>query len=234
MEYDIIQLSVTEKHFERSDNMGYIIKFQAGTKPSYLAAGQVQSSWTLTTDITKAFIFKTDLKAKNLLRESLPATFPHKNKAVIEEYDEPEKTVETVEIKTEGNGYKKIDLEKFRDDFNQLSQQLRDINDNKKFLDERLSELDRKITDIEHYLEFYTFNACDGYKLAKGLKEILKERRSVKNQMKLIQILNSSTCAGMMMGVAGEKVDKAILGDYEYTPRILKEMFEGKVEKKLS
>ena len=44
----------------------------------------------------------------------------------------------------------------------------------------------------------------------------------------IIEALENSTCAEMMSGVASIKVNQAIKGDYDYTPRILKGMFEGK------
>ena len=218
--------------------MSYIIKFPIDGHDSYLSENS--GSFTLTTDIKKAMKFKTEKAAGNILKSNLSKTFPYRKYGTVKFVEEKEeakmipiKTIAQVDAKEESS-YIKIDLEQFQKNFDGLAQQFRDIKGNKEWLNEKLSELDKKIVDIEHYLEFYTFNASDGYKLAKRLKDILIERREIKNQIKIIEILDNSTCAGMMSGIASKKVSQAIKGDFEYTPRILKEMFEGKIKKKPS
>lgn len=52
-----------------------------------------------------------------------------------------------------------------------------------KGLHNRLSIADKKISDIEHFIEFNNLNAANGYKAYKLLKEVLEERREVKNQI---------------------------------------------------
>lgn len=46
----------------------------------------------------------------------------------------------------------------------------------------RLLTVDGKEQDILHFIEFGKMNARDGYKLAKALKDIRKERRDLKNR----------------------------------------------------
>ena len=51
-------------------------------------------------------------------------------------------------------------------------------------LHNKLSLTDKKISDIEHYIELsLPLNASQGYNLYKMLKEVLCERRDVKNQI---------------------------------------------------
>lgn len=53
-----------------------------------------------------------------------------------------------------------------------------------KNLHNRLSVADQKRSDIEHFIELNTnLNASQGYKAYKLLKEVLEERREVKNQI---------------------------------------------------
>lgn len=216
--------------------MGCIIKFPIDGRNSYLC--KTGETYSLTTDVSRAVKFKDEIVAGNIIKSNLSKTFPYKKYAMIEGVEEKkEECLEPLEEKKSSikeTAYIKINLDQFQKDFDNLSQQFRDIKNNKEWLNKKLSELDKKITDVEHYLEFYTFNASDGYKLAKGLKDILIERREIKNQMKIIEILESGTCAGMMSGITGAKVYQAIKGDYDYTPRVLKGMFEGKVESKSS
>lgn len=59
-------------------------------------------------------------------------------------------------------------------------------------LHNKLSLTDKKISDIEHYIELsLPLNASQGYNLYKMLKEILCERRNIKNQIdELMKIYN--------------------------------------------
>lgn len=203
--------------------MSYTIRFPIDGKNSYLC--KVCGKFSLTTDKDKAEKYGQKEKAENILKSSLSKTFPYKKKGEIVYIED-----EAIEVKTDivKKDYTKIDFDQFQKDFDDLSEQFRSIKSNKNSLVEQLSEADRKISDIEHYLEFYTFNACDGYKLAKGLKEILMERRKIKNQFKIIEALENSTCSEMMSGIASVKMNQAIKGDYDYAPRVLKGMFKGK------
>lgn len=52
-----------------------------------------------------------------------------------------------------------------------------------------LSTVDRKISDIEHFIEFTEQNACNGYKLYKQLKDLRKERRVLKDKLHIIRLI---------------------------------------------
>ena len=53
-------------------------------------------------------------------------------------------------------------------------------------LSAKLSEADKLVVDIYHYIEATNFNACQGYKLCKKLQKALVERRKIKNEYTLI------------------------------------------------
>ena len=50
-------------------------------------------------------------------------------------------------------------------------------------LQSELSKLDLKLSDVDHAIEFYNFNASDGFKIQALRKKILQERRSVKDEL---------------------------------------------------
>ena len=52
-----------------------------------------------------------------------------------------------------------------------------------KTLSSRLSIADQKRNDIQHYIELSTLNAAQGYNAYRLLKEVLEQRRSIKNQI---------------------------------------------------
>ena len=87
-------------------------------------------------------------------------------------------------------------------------------------LSDELSTYDRKVTDIEHYIEFNVgkLNARDGYKAYKLLQDVLVERRKVKDKMALTDDIEN----------IHERVKE--LEERRYEPRELKYLFDQKGE----
>lgn len=54
-------------------------------------------------------------------------------------------------------------------------------------LQKSLSEVDQKITDIKHYIEFSSLNVVQGYRAQNLLKKTLQERREIKNNIESLQ-----------------------------------------------
>lgn len=91
-------------------------------------------------------------------------------------------------------------------------------------LNSALSKIDREKSDILHYIEFYPLNACQGYKMAKMLKDCLIERRKVKNEAEELDRISR-----MNVGFIGNGKGKAALAkvkEKQYRPRVLRELFE--------
>ena len=55
------------------------------------------------------------------------------------------------------------------------------LDDTCKTCSSRLSEVDKEISDIYHYIEFSNLDAYRGWKAYKLLKDKLKERREIKD-----------------------------------------------------
>lgn len=109
--------------------------------------------------------------------------------------------------------------------FGDLEKISREIKARRTHLNSELSKVDRQITDIQHFIEFYSLNACQGYKASRLLKDCLQRRRSVKNEMEVIDRISI-----MSIGFAGtEKARNSLskVKNKQYTPRILKELFEN-------
>lgn len=70
---------------------------------------------------------------------------------------------------------------------------LNKFEDRKNLLVNSLSELDLEQQDLLHYIENEKFNAVDGYKLSKKIKEIRTERRKVKNELAMISIFEANS-----------------------------------------
>lgn len=57
-------------------------------------------------------------------------------------------------------------------------------------LQKKLSKVDRKISDLEHYIEMQDVSSVKGYKLYKKLQELRRERRQIKKTMSLVKALS--------------------------------------------
>ena len=101
-----------------------------------------------------------------------------------------------------------------------------DFEDNKDSLVEELSKSDTEISDLLHFLENENFNARDGYKVAKRIKEARQKRRKAKNGISLIQtfeqnsnkLINSDN-RRMLISILGREEKR--LSNTEYNYRII-------------
>ena len=113
-------------------------------------------------------------------------------------------------------------------DIDNIIMQLKSINQEiyteHKKLYEELSICDKEKSDIEHYIEFFNFNAAQGYKAFKMLKDVLQNRREIKKKIEKCELLMSAGIKNYREGSrtinACEKVNHK-----KYTPRILNELF---------
>lgn len=178
-------------------------------------------------DIQNATKF-TLIKATNVIQNMIKPMQRYQfvlREATTEEGKEPE-YVEVSEdecyhtrfdnMDTDWNGYME-DLISF---CSQLSQYQTNLN----FM---LSEVDKEICDIMHYIEFYNLDAAKGYKMYKMLKDCRLRRRKIKDEREKVSaaiqavgnlefVEKIKTCLCQMKGLDKRK----------YTPRILDELFE--------
>lgn len=172
-------------------------------------------------DKTKAWIINNEEKANNIML-TLPKLMREKGTSLIFEEDlVTDKTIVN-------NKYIPVDMDSIKESICNLSNQFKVMKGNKDWLLEMESRVDKEISDILHYIEFYSFNACEGYKLTKELKELRLKRRDIKNQLQAINIISSHTCNMLTDG----KTNKALcdIENKQYTPRILTELFAAKAD----
>lgn len=90
-----------------------------------------------------------------------------------------------------------------------------------------LSQVDKEICDIMHYIEFNNLDAANGYKMYKMLKDCRLRRRKIKDDLEKINMIipaladkelkeKLKTCLSQMKGLEHRK----------YAPRVLSELFE--------
>lgn len=89
---------------------------------------------------------------------------------------------------------------------------------------DQLSTVDKEICDILHYIEFCNLNAAQGYKAYKMLKERRIKRRSIKNELQVVDIILGKKISE----TATDEIEKAISGmdKRKYEPRVMRELFD--------
>lgn len=108
--------------------------------------------------------------------------------------------------------------------FNNLEKVAQEIKARRIELNSQLSKTDKEITDLQHYIELYPLNACQGYKIAKMLKDCLVKRRAIKDEAEELERISQ-----MSVGFVGNGKGRAVLArikDKRYHPRVLTELFE--------
>ena len=88
----------------------------------------------------------------------------------------------------------------------------------------QLSKVDQELSDIDHYIEFVNLNAAQGYKAYKMIKDRRIIRRSIKNELEVLNIILGKKISE----TATDETHKTISGMHKstYEPRVLNELFD--------
>lgn len=94
-------------------------------------------------------------------------------------------------------------------------------------LNQMLSDVDKEICDIMHYLEFSDLNDSDMLKASRMLQERRRKRREIKDEMDKTALMRST----FLDGAFGIKVQQSLevmekMKERQYTPRKLSELFD--------
>ena len=107
--------------------------------------------------------------------------------------------------------------------FDELEKMSIDVKKRRSELNSELSRVDKEITDIRHYIEFYPLSASKGYKMAKMMKDCLVRRRAIKDELEMLNRVSTMNIGFIGNGKGRDTINK--LSDKHYKPRILKELF---------
>lgn len=92
-------------------------------------------------------------------------------------------------------------------------------------LSQEISDIEAQIVDLEHYIEFYSLNARDGYKVYKKLHSLFLERRKLKNEQSVVMAINKNCSASEQIKNIEQAIKKGT--GNAYNPRILLDLFES-------
>lgn len=200
-------------------------KYAITNKDKTVWVYQSKGSYTLTTDKARALIFDSKPAAEAVFKSNLSKLI--KSKGV---------TVQTVGVQIDGAETKSeptvvvvpsppCPTESSKYIISVLSEAVAKLNVRHQELVDQESKYDCQKTDIEHYIEFNAgkLNACDGYKAYKLLQDVLLERRKIKDELQIIQVVRDRMNAEDIANVE-EKIKE--LEARTYKPRELTYLFE--------
>lgn len=164
--------------------------------------------------------------ANNLYNNSLPKAL--KSVFHIQKIDTPPDNVKQITQSEVENNTEKVmvaeNIQKWIDKITDLNELATDALHRKEELYEELSFVDRELSDINHYIEFCNLNAAQGWKAYKMIKERRIKRRSIKNEIQIINIILDKKISDTVTNEILESMSKMDKRTYE--PRVMNELFD--------
>ena len=173
--------------------------------------------WTPTPELAESFQFNDKIKADNAL-----ANLPKQMRNLgyfVQQVDAPSKPLEI-------DGFDNLELINYDSALAQIGS-FCDLHDQlvvrATWVEYKLQEVENKIQDVLHAIEFNSYNARDGYKIYKLLHDLRLERRKYKDEQIIADVMKSGF-AGSNWELARTRVDD--LKDRQYHVREMEELFE--------
>ena len=115
-------------------------------------------------------------------------------------------------------------IQRWLDKISDLNGLASDALHRKEELLNQLSLVDKELCDINHYIEFCNLNAAQGYKAYKMIKDRRIKRRSIKNELQVLEIILGKRISE----TATDEIQRAVEGmdKRKYEPRVLNELFD--------
>lgn len=89
----------------------------------------------------------------------------------------------------------------------------------------KLSDADKGIEDIKHYIEFGNFNAYQGWMCFKMLQNLLRQRRKYKNEMQVLNLIKQCKFDRESLISLSQKISD--IQNKCYAPRTFSELFRN-------
>lgn len=173
--------------------------------------------WTPTPELNESFQFNNKTKAENAL-SNLPKQMRNLG-YFVQQIDAPSKPVEI-------DGFDNSELVNYDSTLAQIGS-FCDLHDQlvarATWVEYKLQEVENKIQDVLHAIEFNSYNARDGYKIYKLLHDLRLERRKYKDEQIIADVMKSGF-ASSNWELVRTRVDD--LKDRQYHVREMEELFE--------
>lgn len=159
---------------------------------------------TITEDIGKAARFGSLKTAKNFIANNLPKDLMSikkefnivkietvgpdnfKNKKISENVEKPKPTKEFQDKLKEYYIENNESIKTLQTDIDRLNEDLNNLVESKEFLMNQLSEIDKRISKIYHFIELHDIEPDIAVEIVLILKDTLIKRRKIKHSLQLI------------------------------------------------
>lgn len=165
-------------------------------------------------------------QADSIFKNSLPKAL--RTVFYVKKYDNPPDQVKQVTKEEINKNTQKVaiseNIQRWLDKVSELNGLRNDATKRKEELCKQLSDVDKELSDLNHYIEFCSLNAAQGYKAYKMVKDRRIKRRLIKNELVVVDVILEKKISDSMV----EEVMKVVHGLDEriYTPRVLNELFD--------
>lgn len=187
---------------------------------------------TQATNITMADVFDTKQQAMSFLKNSICKAW--QRKYYVAEYEngdvvqctvpKPPKTIKKITDKVFEISDEPLGLTEWELRLDGMQNLFRDAAKRANELSQEMSDIEAKIVDWEHYIEFTKLNAREGYKAYSALNRLFEQRRAIKNEQKLVSAINrNQNCSNGMTEIINVLEG---LKHQKYRARALPELFE--------
>lgn len=201
---------------------------------SYIRKDEFSGKYVPVRNASFAERFEQRCKATNVLKNAIGKNIRSKYKVVdIEEITPARPTVKEVNSSNNKDQVVKTiisekpvesETEKWVSGAEKLTEFVMDAEKRMEELVGLLSEVDKEISDINHYIEFCKFNAYQGWLAFSMLQNRLKKRRKIKDELSVINRLGECKITSDMMIDINNAI--AELGNRKYAPRVLTQLFD--------
>lgn len=179
-----------------------------------------------------ADVWDEKVKAQNVLRNQINRNIRNRYKVVeIDIQPIPKEVAVTkgVDLKKDIVPKSEIkewetQIDKWGNEISLLSGFITDMENRREILTKALSDVDKEIIDIEHYIELGTFNAYQGWLAFSMLRHRLKKRRKVKDELQVISQINNCKINSTTVSNIKNTIHK--MDERLYRPRILTGLFK--------
>lgn len=211
---------------------------------SYIREDKLTKKYVPVRSLKQAKVWDSKEKATSILKNSIGKTIRNKYVVKLIETEVKTEVTDTTEKKEHtnvksiqklsNNAPKEIltssieedQIEDWLNKINQIVNVMSGSETRKKELLEKLSNIDKQIVDVEHYIEFNNFNAAQGWGCYKMLQTLLKQRRNYKHELQVIRIIEQSNFKTDSLSHIAERIE--LVKNQSYVPRVLTELFDNK------
>lgn len=186
---------------------------------TFLCKYKKDNKLSSTSDISKAFQFKSSIEAESYIINNLPKNTRSKYVVIKDTELEPQQEasldIEWMNLRADDT----LNL------FKGLGDILKRAPAYRKVLELKKSQVEDALVDIYHYIEFHNVGTVQAYKIYKQEQELLQLRRKVKEELYCLdQLFKHIPTESVHVSDYIRSLDKS--KDRAYIPKVLVDLFE--------